>query len=188
MFLKSGVAVFTFQVAAISSSPHCLTSGEKYLPSSLLVILRLSQSFCGYTCSVLLAPSCGRILKLVYRLSIPQSLAMCLTTSVLLPGVGSLPGPGGQASFCACSVSVCKAPLGCLWERAPGVRHGMEGCVGEVCEVLGVPEGQLMGLQARCPSGSWADLPMASLTRLVGSMSSPYVPFCTPAAVLPAAH
>lgn len=39
------------------------TSREKYLPSALLEIVKLSQTFCGYTCSRLLAPSCGSIFK-----------------------------------------------------------------------------------------------------------------------------
>ena len=174
-FLKSGIAVFTFQTAVISSGLYCLTSGEKCLPSALLVIARPSPSLYGHTCSVLLAPSCGRILKSVCCLSILWSLVVCWTTSLLLPRGRSLLGPPSQASFLR-MLSWCglQSPLGPpLGARTRGVGRRVEGCVGEACEALAVP----LGLHRRSvPSGSWPGLPVESLTRLIGSLSSSYVP------------
>lgn len=67
----------------IWSSGHFLQflltdSGEKCLLSALLVILQHFQVFYGYTCSVFLAPSCGKIFKFV-RLFIDSAmhLARC---------------------------------------------------------------------------------------------------------------
>lgn len=64
-FMKFCVAVFTFQVAVTFSGLHWLTLGERYLPSVLLQILRLSQTY-EYACFTPIAPSCGKILKLVW--------------------------------------------------------------------------------------------------------------------------
>lgn len=66
-FLKSGIAVFTFQIAVVSSGLYCLTSGEKYLSSTLLVIPRPSQSFCGHTCSYFLLPLVAESFSLYAR-------------------------------------------------------------------------------------------------------------------------
>ena len=41
--------------------PILLIEGEKYFPSVLLEILRLSQTFYGYTCSAILAHIYDRI-------------------------------------------------------------------------------------------------------------------------------
>lgn len=60
-----------------------LTSGQKYLPSALLRILRLSQIFYGYTCSTLLVPPCVGICTI-----------LCLL--VILP-----PRPGADSPLCA---------------------------------------------------------------------------------------
>ena len=49
---------------------YWLTLGEKWLPSALLQIPRLSQTLCGYTYFTLLTHSSGRILKFVCLLSI----------------------------------------------------------------------------------------------------------------------
>ena len=46
--------------------------GEKYLPSDPLEILSFSRTFHEYICSMHLTPSCGRILKLLWLLSILQ--------------------------------------------------------------------------------------------------------------------
>ena len=60
--LKSRIAVFAFVGSVTSFSLYWLVLGEKYPPSALPGILRLSQTFYGYVCSMFLAPSCGRIL------------------------------------------------------------------------------------------------------------------------------
>lgn len=46
--------------------------GHMYLPLTLLVILRLSETFYEYTCSMLLTPSSGWILKLIVLLLMLQ--------------------------------------------------------------------------------------------------------------------
>ena len=78
---------------------------EKYRPSALVRILRLFRIGYGYTCSSLVAPSCGRI-----------PLALCLPSF-------NLPKPGLELIFffswyslCVC-VRVC-VPLqflSCVW-------------------------------------------------------------------------
>lgn len=60
--LKFCIAVFTFEEAVTSSS-------LKYLPSALVGILKLSQTFYGYTCSLLLAPSCVAEFLSLYEFS-----------------------------------------------------------------------------------------------------------------------
>lgn len=79
---KFCIAVFTFKVAITSSSLYWLPLGEKYLPSALLGILNLSRTFQGYVCSLLLAPACCIILKLVCLLLILQHMR---------PGADSFP-------------------------------------------------------------------------------------------------
>lgn len=66
--LKFCIVVFTFEVAPLPVFTD--NSGENYLLSAeyLLSILKFSQAFSEYTCSTLLAPPCGRILKIAYLL------------------------------------------------------------------------------------------------------------------------
>ena len=168
--LNSVIVAFTFQGAIICCSLYCLTSGEKYLPSVLLVTLRLSWSFCGCTCSVCLSCSCGRILRLVCHLSILWSLVVCWRTSLLLPRGPSLPGLLSQASFLRDSATAeRKGRLGCPWECVLGVGHPAEAGVDEISEALVVP----LGLHGRGVShGPWAGWLMESLMQFVGALSS----------------
>lgn len=86
--------VLAFEVAFIS--PSLLTDFRRELASvSLARDLRLSQTCYGYACSMLLAPSCDRILKLVCLLLILQSQAMCFPESGAK--LWSLPGPQIQS-------------------------------------------------------------------------------------------
>lgn len=62
--LKSCVVVFVLEVAVTSSSPCWLTLGEKSILTALLEILRLSRTFNGYTCFMLLAPFGAELLSL----------------------------------------------------------------------------------------------------------------------------
>lgn len=88
--LKSGNTVFAFTVKITSSSLYYMPSEEKYLLSTPLGILRLSETLYEYDCSTILAPSCGRILKLARLLSILQKTRLkVLTASLFLPKTGA---------------------------------------------------------------------------------------------------
>lgn len=143
--LKFCIAVFTFEEAVTSSS-------LKYLPSALVGILKLSQTFYGYTCSLLLAPSCGRILKLVWILLILQHNRSWRADShrLLFPRMARKlkfavsPLPRVWVAFYTHSLAIYQysssLPLGiCTGSRPQG------GSVNEVHEVLGVPVSQVGG-------------------------------------------
>lgn len=116
------VAVFTSEVAVNLSI--LLTSGKKYRPSPLLEILRLPQASCGFPCSRLLAPSCGRIFKALSlwvlklaRWSLPAPLfsqRWWYSSSVC-----SLPGPQVSAHFSVCSLAI--------FQSSPLLAHLQEG-------------------------------------------------------------
>ena len=156
-----------------SSSLHWLTLGEKYLPSALLEILRLSQSY-GNACSTLLPPSCDRILKLVCLLSILQhtilggnSLPFAFPQAVLKVKFCHLSCIFGPAFF-TCSLAVLIAATGSSHrELSIGWR-----CVCERCMECGDALGPSGGIHRwGTPSSSWADFLMESVMQLMGSES-----------------
>lgn len=100
--------------------------GERDLLSTLLWILRLSQTFCGDICSLLLAPSCGRILKLARHLdpgcTKPRAHNLsCFLTRDPNVQVCGLSLVYRLANFlCVCSLETCQNPLrpssgACTW-------------------------------------------------------------------------
>ena len=166
----------------ISSCSHLLQSllclGDKYLPSALLGILRLSQNFYGYTCPMLLAPSSGRILKLVCHISILKCTRLCVDSlpfvfPKVVPKLKFMLSswPVDWAWLSECSLAVCQSLLSpppsrahrelamgiCVWVRQPELC----GCPWASWEICG------QGV----PSGSCEGFSMESTMQLVGSMS-----------------
>lgn len=85
------IALFAAEVSVTSSSLYQMASGEKkYLPSALLEILRLSHTFYGYTC-ILLVPICGRIFYFARLFSILQYTRWSADCLFYFPKGGTTP-------------------------------------------------------------------------------------------------
>ena len=98
--LKVCIVAFTFKVAVTSSSLYWLILGEKYLPSSLVGILRLSQAFCRYTYSTLLVPSLlWQRTRWLDSITDPMDMSLSKQSTV---------GASGQGSVECCSPWCCK--------------------------------------------------------------------------------
>ena len=122
--------------------------------------LRFSWTFFRYSCSTLLAPSCGRIINLVCFLSIllpaSQLLTLLFAYSKAILNVlnvqvrGHFLTHGFCSAFCTCSLTV-RWNLFLLPPRAvQGVGHGVE-----VHSVLWVPVCQVGGSMGEAPPWLW---------------------------------
>ena len=133
---------------------------EKYFPSPLLRIPRLSEIFPGFTYSMLLAPSCGRILTSILqstRLGVNHlsfahpSVQWKLKVLVSLVYKFWLP-------FCACSLTTCQSlllpSLGRSTHRE--LATGCGGCAREARRGLMVPVCQLREPMGKTfPAADW---------------------------------